>query len=688
MAHRGRINVLTHILGKPYATVFGEFDGKHAAASAESETGDVKYHLGARTERTLADGRTVGVQLVPNPSHLEVVNPVLTGVARARQRVRAGERLTAEFDALAVAPVLVHGDAAFPGEGVVSETLNMSRLRGYTIGGSLHIISNNQVGFTTDPIDARSTHYASDLAKGFEIPIVHVNADNLEACIAAVRLGVAYRTKFKKDFLIDLVGYRRHGHNEGDEPTFTQPTLYATIKAHPTTRQVWGERLVREGVATTEDVQAADRDISQLLEKTYDEVKNAPEMDHENGAGKLATAPVVETAVRAEQLVALNEQLLAWPTGFNAHPRLAKQLERRREAMGESGGIDWGHAESLAFASLLAEGTSVRMSGQDAQRGTFSHRHAVLHDPSNGQTFTPLQHLPNARGIFEIYNSPLSETGVLGFEYGYSTAADDALVLWEAQFGDFVNVAQPIIDQFIAADRAKWAQDSSVVLLLPHGYEGQGPEHSSARLERFLQLCADGNLCVAYPSTPAQYFHILRRQAKSESRRPLVLMQPKSLLRLPQAASHLADLANGRFAAVIDDQSVGDRRDDVQRVVFCTGKVFYDLTAKERPANVAIARVEELYPWPADQISRIVDLYPNVVEVAWAQEEPKNMGAWSYVAPRLRACTGNAMLIRYIGRPERASPAEGYVTSHQEEQARIVTDALEVPAKRKAAARS
>ncbi|HTK51105.1 MAG TPA: 2-oxoglutarate dehydrogenase E1 component [Gemmatimonadaceae bacterium] len=687
MAHRGRINVLTHILGKSYATVFGEFDGRHAAASAESETGDVKYHLGARTERTLADGRTVGVQLVPNPSHLEVVNPVVTGLARALQRVTLGERLTGEFDSTTVTPVIVHGDAAFPGEGIVAESLNLSRLRGYTVGGSLHIIVNNQVGFTTDPTDARSTHYASDLAKGFEIPIVHVNADDLEACIAAVRLGVAYRTKFNKDFLIDLVGYRRHGHNEGDEPTFTQPTLYATIKAHPTPRQVWGERLVREGVVTAEDVQAAEREVAKELEEIYDESKKVKTEEFEIEHSKAAPT-LVETAVRAEQLVALNEQLLAWPTGFSAHPRLAKQLERRRDAMGEEGGIDWGHAESLAFASLLADGTSVRMSGQDAERGTFSHRHAVLHDPSTGQTFTPLQHLPNARGQLEIYNSPLSETGVLGFEYGYSTAADDTLVLWEAQFGDFVNVAQPIIDQFIAADRAKWAQDSGVVMLLPHGYEGQGPEHSSARLERFLQLCADGNLTVAYPSTPAQYFHILRRQAKSDSRRPLILMQPKSLLRLPQAASRLNDLVNGRFASVIDDPTTGDRREDVQRVVFCTGKLFYDLNAKERPANVAIARIEELYPWPSEQVIRILDLYRNVTEVVWAQEEPKNMGAWTYVWPRLRACTGNAMLIRYIGRPERASPAEGYVASHQEEQARIVTEALEVPTRRKTAARS
>jgi len=689
MAHRGRINVLTHILGKPYAKIFEEFDGKHAAASAESETGDVKYHLGARTTRTLPNGKAVDIQLVPNPSHLEVVNPVLTGAARARQRVMVGEKLTSELDPLAVAPVLVHGDAAFPGEGVVAETLNMSRLRGYTVGGTIHIIVNNQVGFTTDPTDARSTHYASDLAKGFEIPIVHVNADNVEACIAAMRLGVAYRSKFKKDFLIDLVGYRRHGHNEGDEPTFTQPTLYAAIKAHPTPRQVWGERLVREGILTAEDVQAAERAVAQRLEAIYDESKKTHEDDQqENGGAAAAPQVIAETGVRAEQLVALNEQLLAWPTGFSAHPRLAKQLERRREAVGEAGGIDWGHAESLAFASLLADGTSIRLTGQDGERGTFSHRHAVLHDPNTGQAFTPLQHLPNAKGIFEIYNSPLSETAVLGFEYGYSTAADDTLVLWEAQFGDFANVAQPVIDQFMAADRAKWKQDSSVVMLLPHGYEGQGPEHSSARLERFLQLSAEGNMTVAYPSTPSQYFHILRRQAKADPRRPLILMQPKSLLRLPQAASRLEDLSSGRFMPVIDDQSAADRREEVQRVVFCTGKLYYDLTAKERPANIAIARVEELYPWPAEQVSRIVDLYPNVVEVAWAQEEPKNMGAWSYVAPRLRACTGNAMLIRYIGRQERASPAEGYVQSHQEEQARIVADVLEVPAKRKAAARA
>jgi 2-oxoglutarate dehydrogenase E1 component len=688
MAHRGRINVLAHILGKPYATIFAEFDGKHATASAESETGDVKYHLGARGERVLSDGRTMAVQLMPNPSHLEVVNPVITGVARARQR-RQSSHGEPGRDESSVVPLVVHGDAAFPGEGVVAETFNLSHLRGYRIGGTIHIIVNNQVGFTTDPQDGRSTYYASDLAKGFEVPIMHVNADDPEACITAVRLAVAYRAKFSKDVLIDVVGYRRHGHNEGDEPTFTQPSLYAAIKQHPTARAVWGERLVREGIVTPEDVQAAEREVADRLAKIHDEMRRMPEGEEDDPEARApAPSPEIETSVRAEQLVALNEQLLTWPADVSVHQRLAKQLERRREALTEAGGIDWGHAEALAFASMLTEGISVRLTGQDAERGTFSHRHAVLNDTHTAKKYTPLQHLRGMQGTFEIYNSPLSEMAVLGFEYGFSTAAEDTLVLWEAQFGDFVNVAQPIIDQFIYADRAKWGQDSGVVLLLPHGYEGQGPEHSSARLERFLQGCAEGNVRVAYPSTPAQYFHILRRQARLDTHRPLVLMQPKSLLRLPQAASHLTDLTTGRFQAVIDDATAQDRRDDVTRIVCCTGKIYYDLIAKERSPNVAIVRVEELYPWPHDELARIVDAYPGVGEVVWAQEEPKNMGAWSFAAPRLRACAGNALVVRYIGRPERASPAEGYVTAHQTEQARIVADALDATPARKRAARA
>jgi 2-oxoglutarate dehydrogenase E1 component len=677
MAHRGRLSVLTHILGKPFEQIFAEFEGRHDHLDGTS-TGDVKYHLGFEGKQVTAGGATVDVSLVPNPSHLEVVNPVLMGLARAEQRV-AGHPL--ERDERTVIPVCIHGDAAFPGEGIVAETLNLSRLAGYSVGGTLHIIVNNQVGFTTDPTDSRSTRYASDLAKGFEIPVIHVNADDAEACVAAMRIAVAYRQRFGRDFLVDLVGYRRHGHNEGDEPTYTQPVLYERIKAHPTPRQVWGRRLVAEGVATQADVDAAERAVAERLQALHAAMpRSAVEAASDHAAEEVPVFPPMgDTAVRAEALAAINEQLLQYPADFAPHPRLAKQLERRRDALGESGGIDWGHAEALAFGSLIAGGTSVRITGQDAERGTFSHRHAVLSDVKTGRKFVPLQHLPGASATLEIYNSALSEMAVLGFEYGFSVAAPDTLTLWEGQFGDFVNVAQAMIDQFIAADRAKWGQDSGLVLLLPHGHEGQGPEHSSARLERFLQLCAENNMMVAYPTSPAQYFHLLRWQARRQPRRPLVLMQPKSLLRLPQAASRLADLATGTFRPVIDDPAGEAKREQVRRLVFCTGKVYYDLMAKEPGSHVAVVRVEALYPWPLDEVSRLVDRYPNIDEVAWVQEEPKNMGAWSYIAPRLRVAAGNALVIRYIGRPERASPAEGYPKSHADEQGRIVQEALDVP---------
>jgi 2-oxoglutarate dehydrogenase E1 component len=676
MAHRGRINVLAHTLSKPYATIFEEFEGKHATTNAVSETGDVKYHLGAHGKRAVSTGGEVEVVLIPNPSHLEVVNPVLEGVARARQ-VLAGN---GKRDEAAVVPICVHGDAAFPGEGVVAETFNLSGLKAYRTGGTLHFIVNNQVGFTTDPIDARSTRYASDLAKGFEVPIVHVNADDAESCVHVVRLGIEYRAKFGKDFLIDLVGYRRHGHNETDEPAFTQPTLYKKIRSHPSPREVWASRLVAEGVVTAEEVKKLDADAAAEFDRILTAMKageiHAPEYNpakeaeaDQSGAGS------GETAVDADRLRDLNERLLKWPSSLKVNPRLAKTLARRGEAMGDAGGIDWGHAEVLAFATLLTDGTSVRLSGQDAERATFSHRQAVLHDAESGETYVPLENVTDAKSgaRIEIYNSPLSETAVLGFEYGYSTASEDTLVLWEAQYGDFVNVAQPIIDQFISADRAKWGQDSSIVLLLPHGYEGQGPEHSSARLERFLQLCAEGNQRVAYPSTPAQYFHILRRQAQLYERRPLILMQPKSLLRLPEAASKLTDLTSGSFRPVIDDPIASQQREAITRLVFCTGKIYYDLAAKRAP-HVALVRVEELYPWPGNQIAQIVDLYPAIEEVVWAQEEPKNQGAWTYVAPRLRVSTGNALLTRYVGRPDRASPAEGYAEVHKKEQERIIAE--------------
>jgi 2-oxoglutarate dehydrogenase E1 component len=676
MAHRGRINVLVHVMGMSYDEMFGEFEGKPGETSADATTGDVKYHLGYEGERKVGE-RTVKLELAPNPSHLEIVNPVMSGMARAHQRVAGapGGR-----DERIVLPICIHGDAAFPGEGVVPETFNISRLRGYRVGGTLHVIVNNQVGFTTDPIDARSTRYASDPAKGFEVPVLHVNADDAEACLVATRMAVAYREEFAKDVVIDLVGYRRWGHNETDEPAFTQPKLYELIRAHPTPRQVWAARLVRERVLTEEEVKAIDVEVAERLAAVHKAMKaataSAPEGETSKPRPPSAPPPEPKTAVPAEQLTALNERLLAWPPGFTVHKQLARVLERRREEL-QKGIMQWGQAEALAFGTLRMDGVGVRLSGQDAERGTFGHRNAVLHDVSTGATYTPLADIPGATGAFEIYNSPLSETAVMGFEYGFSTAAPGDLVLWEAQYGDFVNVAQPIIDQFISADRAKWGQRSGLVLLLPHGYEGGGPEHSSARLERFLQLCAEDNMVVAYPSTSAQYFHILRRQALRADRKPMILMQPKSLLRLHAAAAKLEDLATGSFQPVIDDAFVAARRGEVRRLVLSTAKMYYDLVAaREENAEVALVRVDELYPWPGEQVAAVVDRYPNLEDVVWAQEEPKNMGAWSYAAPQLRVATGNMLTIRYVGRSERASPAEGYDSAHKEEQKRIVREAL------------
>lgn len=674
MAHRGRLNVLAHVMGKPYATLFSEFEGRYAPGPG---TGDVKYHLGFRETSELPNGRTIDLTLVPNPSHLEVANPVLQGLARAHQRVPGaapGTRNTSDL-----LPVFIHGDSAFPGEGIVPETINLSQLRGYTVGGVLHVIVNNQVGFTTDPIDARSTHYASDLAKGFEVPLVHVSADDAEAVVMATRLAVAYRTRFGKDFLIDLVGYRRHGHNEGDEPTFTQPSLYDKVKEHPTPREIWAKRLVNEGIVTDDEVKALEAEIFKQMEDAHAALKSggAPAEASSEATSESTSTPAA-TGVRREELLSINEQLLAWPAGFTPHPRLAKQLERRREALNAEGGIEWGHAEALAFGSLLVDGTAIRLTGQDAERGTFSHRHAVLHDVKTGDRHIPLGHLPRAQASFEVYNSPLSEMAVLAFEYGFSTAASDTLTIWEAQFGDFVNMAQTVIDQFILSDRVKWGQTSGLVMLLPHGYEGQGPEHSSARLERFLQSAAEDNGVIVYPTTAGQYFHLLRRQAALEERRPLVVMSPKSLLRLPAAGSSLSELESGSFQSVLDDVAMRDRASEVTRLVLCSGKVYYDIVKERSDQPVAVVRVEELYPWPAEQLTHVLDGYPNVTEVVWAQEEPKNMGAWTYAAPRLGAVLGTKLPLRYTGRPERASPAEGSMGAHQKEQARIVAEALAV----------
>jgi 2-oxoglutarate dehydrogenase E1 component len=686
MPHRGRLNVLAHVLGKSYPAILADFQtanrDAHEPPSDESYagwTGDVKYHLGARRAYKESGVEQMPLTLTPNPSHLELVNPVVEGRARAAQERRDGPGAP-EQDKQASLPILMHGDAAFPGEGVVAETLNLSGLTGYTIGGTIHIIVNNQIGFTTRPSEARSTLYASDLAKGFEIPIVHVNADDPHACIAVARMAYAYREQFGKDFLIDLVGYRRWGHNEGDEPAYTQPRMYEKIAKHPTVREQWASELERQGIVRDEESEAMVAAVRETLQQARQEAENYAPQDQSSGYGPEGETDQEVTAVPAERLIELNEALLARPERFTPHQRLERTLQRRRTALQE-GTIDWGHAEALAFASILAEGTPIRLTGQDTERGTFSHRHLVLHDAKTGERYVPLQALPTAKASFAIHNSPLSETAPLGFEYGYSMHAPNVLVLWEAQFGDFVNVAQVIIDQFIVSGRAKWQQTPSLVLLLPHGYEGQGPEHSNARIERFLQLAAADNIRVANCTTAAQYFHLLRRQAAllEQEPRPLVVMTPKSLLRHPRAASSLAELAEGQFQPVLADPVDQEKAEDITRLILCSGKVYVDLVSSEAwdtADHIAVARVEELFPLPKAQLKAVVQRYPALQEVVWLQEEPRNLGAWMYIAPRLRELVDSTIEITYIGRPEAASPAEGSLALHTVMQSRIIEAAL------------
>jgi 2-oxoglutarate dehydrogenase E1 component len=537
------------------------------------------------------------------------------------------------------------------------------------------------VGFTTDMREARSTRHASDLAKGFDVPIIHVNADDAEACLAAVRLAMAYREKFGEDVLIDLVGYRRHGHNEGDEPSYTQPLMYERIRNLPTVREQYARLLAERGVVSAEEserlAQAAYQRLVEVQQAFKASMGRAPE--HEPVVSDRSSGREPETAAPAELLRTLNEQLLTWPEGFTVNPKLLKQLERRRSALAGDGGIDWAHAEGLALATLLVEGIPVRLTGQDTERGTFSQRHLVLHDAVTGRAYAPIKHLPGALASIEVHNSPLSELATLGFEYGYSAAAPETLVLWEAQFGDFVNAAQVIVDQFIVSGLSKWGLTTRLTLLLPHGYEGQGPEHSSARLERFLQLCAEGNIRVANPTTPAQYFHLLRRQAKRTRQRPLVVMTPKSLLRHPQATSRLEDLTAGHFQAVLDDPLAQAHRDKVRRLVLCSGKIYYDLLAAAAGADrsrLALVRLEQLYSFPDQELRDLLAAYPGLSEVRWVQEEPENMGAWSFLQPRLSRLLPDKVPLRYVGRPERASPAEGYPAAHAAEQKRIVEEAL------------
>ena len=679
MAHRGRLNVLAHVIGRPYETILREFEGERTleavTADREGGTGDVKYHLGAQGQRTTSAGE-VTVTLAANPSHLEAVDPVVEGRARAEQTDRSTRE--GRHDPRVALPVLIHGDAAFPAQGIVAETLNLAELEGYSTGGTLHLIANNQIGFTTDPVDGRSTRYSSDLAKGFDFPIVHVNADDPEACVAAVRLGMAYRRRFQNDVVIDLVGYRRHGHNEQDEAAYTQPLMAARIAQQPTVREQYAAKLVTDGVISEDDAATLVRDVETKLKEAHENLKQSisqAAVSHE-GQIPFGTGASVVTAVAAERLRELDRELVTVPESFTIHPKLKKQLDRRAQAL-DQGGIDWGHAESLAFASLLTEGIPIRLTGQDTERGTFSHRHDVLHDPNTGETYTPIQHLEEAQASFELYNSPLSEAAALGFEYGYSVAASEALVLWEAQFGDFVNNAQGIVDQFIVAGLAKWGQTSRLTLLLPHGYEGNGPEHSSARLERFLQLAAQENIRIANCTTAAQYFHLIRRQALDPAARPLVVMTPKGLLRLRQASSTPAELAEGRFQPVIDDPRAD--KEQVRRLVVCSGKIYYDLTGHELrdpAAHVAVARIEQLYPFPVEEKAALVASYPKLAEVVWVQEEPQNMGPWRAIRHRLEENLPDGVHLRYVGRPWRASPSEGYPTAHLREQDRILREAL------------
>jgi multifunctional 2-oxoglutarate metabolism enzyme len=684
MAHRGRLNVLAHVVGRPYEAVIAEFEGEQTlavdTAAPEGGTGDVKYHYGASgSYRTRAE-KAVNVSLSPNPSHLEFVNPVIEGRVRADQTSRKARELT--HDPTAVLPVLIHGDASFPGQGIVAETLNLQALEGYSTGGTVHVIANNQVGFTTDPHEGRSTRYASDLAKGFDVPIIHVNADDVEAVISAARLAYAFRETFGRDALIDLIGYRRFGHNETDEPAYTQPEMYERIKSHPPVRKQYAERLEREGVVTADEAEKMASEAYQEVADAHEELKASIGAPPETGEHELDRTMSREprTTVPEDTLRSLNDQLLRVPEGFEVHRKLKPFLDRRRAAFDENGPIDWAHAEALAFASLLALGVPVRLTGQDSERGTFSQRHMVLHDAKTGTRFAPIQSLRDANAPMELHNSPLSEQACVGFEYGYSVAAPDALILWEAQFGDFVNSAQVIIDQFLVSGQAKWGQTTRLSLLLPHGYEGSGPEHSSARLERFLQAAAEGNIRVANVTTPAQYFHLLRRQALVSKARPLILMTPKSLLRLPAASSTIADLAEGTFERVLDDPSVTDRA-KVTKLVLCSGKVFYDIAGhedREKAAHIAVARVEQLYPFPEGELAELMESYPNLERVVWVQEEPRNMGARAFMRRRMAKILPRELSYDYVGRQLRAATGEGYTAAHKREQARIVRVALDL----------
>jgi 2-oxoglutarate dehydrogenase E1 component len=677
MAHRGRLNVLCNILGKNVRELFAAFDDKHPEMHLGS--GDVKYHLGYSTDRTTESGRSVHLTLAVNPSHLEFVNPVVEGRARAKQDRRA------DAERRRVMPLLIHGDAAFMGQGVVAETLNMAGLPGYCTGGTIHVIVNNQIGFTTDTLDSRSTQYASDIARMLKVPVFHVNGEDPEAVVQVTHLAIEYRQRFGKDVIIDMYCYRKWGHNEGDEPRFTQPVMYATIDKLPSVREMYVRRLLEMGQITHQQA-------SEIVEKSKENLAAALAESRQGDFARLpdtmggvwtpykggpdASVPEGSTKYPKDKLLDLLRRLSTYPEGFEVNPKVLKILQDRLDRAEHGKGLDWGTGEALAFASLLAEGTPVRLSGQDARRGTFAHRHAVLRDIKHGTSHTPLATVATGRAGFEVCDSPLSENGVLGFDYGYSLDAPHALVIWEAQFGDFVNGAQVIIDQFLVAAEDKWRRLSGLVLLLPHGYEGQGPEHSSARLERFVQLCAEDNIQVCNLTTPAQLFHALRRQVLRPWRKPLVIMSPKSLLRNPEATSTIEEMAEGSFQRVIPDATIEPAK--ASRVLLCTGKVYYELLQKRKELgrdDVPILRLEQLYPLN-EQLPAALAGYPDGTPLVWVQEEPWNMGAWRYLAVALPRRIGTRLPLSCVTRPESASPATGSMAAHKLEQKMLLDEAF------------
>ena len=672
MAHRGRLNVLANIVGKPLKGIFNEFEGDIDPDTVQG-SGDVKYHLGITGRFTSRNGHELAVVLASNASHLESVDPVVEGMARAKQGMIGPE------GHFRVMPILLHGDAAFTGQGVVAETLNMSQLSGYRTGGTVHVVVNNNIGFTTAPAEGRSSPYPTDIAKMVQAPILHVNGDDPEACVRVARLAFDFRQEFKKDVVIDLVCYRRHGHQELDDPSFTQPLMYQKIEERRSVRKLYTEQLINREELSVEEAEAILGDFKKRLEEAFEQTKeSAPPKDTRAAApptrGHLL-APV-DTGVDRERLEHIHRTLTAFPEGFEPHPKLKRMFDKRAELL-ERDAIDWAHGEALAFGSLVLEGIRVRLSGQDSRRGTFSQRHSLLVDHRTGEQYVPLNDLGDNQGPFRAYDSLLSEFAVLGFEYGYSVADAEALVCWEAQFGDFANGGQVVVDQYIVAGEDKWGQESGLVMLLPHGYEGQGPEHSSARLERFLTLAAEESIQVTQPTTPAQYFHVLRRQMHRSVRKPLVVLTPKSLLRNPEARSATVELEKGHFRETLDDPLV-DARDTVERILLCTGKVAYELRAQRdaRNAPAAIVRVEQLYPFPGEQLEEIFDRYPNARELCWVQEEPENMGAWTFMQARLRRMLRDGIELRHAARAESASPATGNSRVHEQEQEELLDKAF------------